>query len=102
MNIDQWPIFQDGSFRGFYVLRGLHMQLPGMISSAEFERHKAVAVRFAFPDGLDKIPGLMPSALAYRIESQSSDLAIDSRRIVRLAFVASNIRVEGAESRARL
>jgi len=64
---------RDGSFGGVYIIRGLQKQLPGMIKPAEFERHKTVTVK---------------------IESQSPDMNLDSRKIVNLAFVASDVRVD--------
>ncbi|KAF8643243.1 hypothetical protein AX16_009132 [Volvariella volvacea WC 439] len=64
---------RDGSFGGVYTIRGIQKILPGSIKPIEYERIKTVTVK---------------------IESQSSRLDIDSRRIVSLVFVASDIRVD--------
>ncbi|KAL0953259.1 hypothetical protein HGRIS_004509 [Hohenbuehelia grisea] len=64
---------RDGSFGGSYVISGIRRQIPGTSQYGEFERHKTVTVR---------------------IQSQSSDPTFDSRRIVNLTFVASDIRVD--------
>ncbi|KIJ96530.1 hypothetical protein K443DRAFT_282042 [Laccaria amethystina LaAM-08-1] len=63
---------RDGSFGGVYIIRGIQKVLPGNAYPTEFERHKTVTAS---------------------IESQSPDSAIDSRKIVNLVFVASDVRV---------
>ncbi|KAG5635438.1 hypothetical protein H0H81_011258 [Sphagnurus paluster] len=62
-----------GSFGGMYIIRGIRKNLPGSQRPVDFERHKTVTVK---------------------IESQSSSVHYDSRRIVSLVFVASDIRVD--------
>jgi len=37
---------QDGSFGGYYIIRGLRKQLPGMYHPVDFERHKTVTVTY--------------------------------------------------------
>ncbi|RDB25977.1 hypothetical protein Hypma_006724 [Hypsizygus marmoreus] len=64
---------RSGSFGGVYVIRGIQKTLPGSSKAIEFERVKTVTVR---------------------IESQSSPLHYDSRRITILSFVASDNRVD--------
>ncbi|KAF8239660.1 hypothetical protein L208DRAFT_1449658 [Tricholoma matsutake] len=64
---------RDGSFGGVYVIRGIQKCLPGTQKQVAFERHKTVTVK---------------------IESQSSSSHYDSRRIVSLVFVASDVRVD--------
>ncbi|KAK1222881.1 hypothetical protein PQX77_014303 [Marasmius sp. AFHP31] len=62
---------RDGSFGGVYVITGLRKSLPGSDEPVPFARHKTVTVR---------------------IESQNAeDYSMDSRRIVHLVFVASDI-----------
>ncbi|KAF9446140.1 hypothetical protein P691DRAFT_709115 [Macrolepiota fuliginosa MF-IS2] len=61
-----------GVFSGAYIIRGIQRILPGANHPVEFERHKTVEVL---------------------IEPQSKDISIDSRKIVKLTFVASDIRV---------
>ncbi|KAF9001586.1 hypothetical protein BDQ17DRAFT_1358473 [Cyathus striatus] len=63
---------REGSFSGSYIIRGIYKILPGHSTPVEFERRKTVQVR---------------------IEAQSPELSIDSRQIVHLAFVASDVRV---------
>ncbi|TFK36660.1 hypothetical protein BDQ12DRAFT_653972 [Crucibulum laeve] len=63
---------REGSFGGVYVIRGITKMVPGHDKPVEFERHKTVTVK---------------------IESLSSDPSYDSRRIVNLVFVASDVRV---------
>ncbi|KAF8150109.1 hypothetical protein B0H34DRAFT_666593 [Crassisporium funariophilum] len=64
---------RNGSFGGVYIIRGIQRILPGYSRPVEFERHKTVTVR---------------------IESQSTDPTVDSRKIVNLVFVASDNRVQ--------
>ncbi|KAJ7126803.1 hypothetical protein C8R44DRAFT_701604 [Mycena epipterygia] len=66
------PGHRDGSLVGEYTIRGIWKSIPGSEYLCEFERHKKVDVR---------------------IESQSSNLRLDSRIIVRLDIVASDIPV---------
>ncbi|KAF8632389.1 hypothetical protein AX15_001898 [Amanita polypyramis BW_CC] len=63
---------RDGSFGGVYVIKGIKRMIPGSQHPVEFERHKTVTVK---------------------IDSMSSDLSADSRRITSLVFVASDMRV---------
>ncbi|EGO25080.1 hypothetical protein SERLADRAFT_491638 [Serpula lacrymans var. lacrymans S7.9] len=69
---------REGVFGGFYVIKGLRKRLPGSDMLAEFERHKTVTVR---------------------IESESSDPSVDSRKITHLVFVAIDV---PAQPRAHL
>ncbi|KAK2460244.1 hypothetical protein APHAL10511_007633 [Amanita phalloides] len=64
---------RDGSFGGVYVIKGIKRMVPGSLKPVEFERHKTVTVK---------------------IDSMSSDLAVDSRRITNLVFVASDVRAD--------
>ncbi|KAJ7593372.1 hypothetical protein C8J56DRAFT_886333 [Mycena floridula] len=61
---------RNGSFGGIYYISGLQQEVEGNLAS--FERRKVVSVQ---------------------IESESPDTAQDSRRIVHLVFVATNVRV---------
>ncbi|KIM40655.1 hypothetical protein M413DRAFT_73003 [Hebeloma cylindrosporum] len=61
---------RDGSFGGVYIIEGIRRVLPDHTTSTEFSRCKAVTVR---------------------IESESKNLDVDSRRIVTLVFVARDI-----------
>ncbi|KAK7032284.1 hypothetical protein VNI00_013243 [Paramarasmius palmivorus] len=61
---------RDGSFGGVYVITGLRKILPDFNRPVTFSRHKSVNVK---------------------IESQSPDTHLDSRRIVSLVFVASDV-----------
>ncbi|KAF8173054.1 hypothetical protein BJ912DRAFT_859650 [Pholiota molesta] len=61
--------YRDGFLGGMYIIHGIHRNLPGLPGTVEFSRHKAVVVQ---------------------IQSQSTDLLIDSRKIVHLSFVASD------------
>ncbi|KAF8972149.1 hypothetical protein BDZ97DRAFT_1650197 [Flammula alnicola] len=63
---------RDGSFGGMYIIHGIQKILPGRDKPTEFSRHKTVTVS---------------------IESQSTDPTVDTRRIVTLAFVASDLQV---------
>ncbi|KAF9456750.1 hypothetical protein BDZ94DRAFT_1274861 [Collybia nuda] len=62
-----------GAFTGAYIIRGIQKLSPGAQKPVEFERHKTVNVQ---------------------IESQSSNPHLDSRRIVNLAFFATDVRVD--------
>ncbi|KAF8626932.1 hypothetical protein AX17_006432 [Amanita inopinata Kibby_2008] len=64
---------REGSFGGVYVIKGIRRVVPGTQKPVEFERHKTVTVK---------------------IESMSSELDVDSRRITSLVFVASDVRVD--------
>ncbi|KIY43930.1 hypothetical protein FISHEDRAFT_52740 [Fistulina hepatica ATCC 64428] len=61
---------RNGLLGGSYVIRGIQKTPPGSARPAAYERHKSVQVR---------------------IESQKKDTRVDSRRIVSLSFVASDI-----------
>jgi len=63
---------RDGAFGGMYIIRGIQKTLSGMQKPVSFERHKTVTVK---------------------IESQCLSSYHDSRRIVSLVFVASDVRV---------
>jgi hypothetical protein len=93
------PLVKDGSLSGYYVIRGLWKQLPGLDEEAEFERHKTVTVSYVPSIPVCFSPRLYNQALGgaclfYRIESQSPCTDVDSRRIVSLAFQASDVKVE--------
>lgn len=64
---------RDGSFGGVYTIRGIQKVLPGSDKPIEFERIKSVTTK---------------------IESELPTFDIDSRRIVHLVFVASDVRVD--------
>ncbi|KAJ7476066.1 hypothetical protein FB451DRAFT_1132795 [Mycena latifolia] len=66
---------RNGSLTGEYIIRGVWKRAPGSdeLKLREYERHKKVDVR---------------------IESQAAELARDSRLIVRLAIVASDVPVD--------
>ncbi|KAJ7761974.1 hypothetical protein DFH07DRAFT_415119 [Mycena maculata] len=66
------PANRGGSLVGEYIIRGIWKRVPGADTLCEFERHKKVLVR---------------------IESQSSDPAVDSRIVVQLDIVASDVGV---------
>ncbi|KAF5340893.1 hypothetical protein D9758_012193 [Tetrapyrgos nigripes] len=68
---------RDGSFGGFYTISGLRKEIPGSRTLADFIRHKTVTVR---------------------IESQSNDQNVDSRKIVSLVFVATDVPVASSTS----
>ncbi|KAM5537151.1 hypothetical protein V8D89_009084 [Ganoderma adspersum] len=63
---------RSGMLGGYYVIRNVRKPLPGSSRLALFERHKSVNVE---------------------IESESSDPTFDSRRIVKLAIVATDVPV---------
>ncbi|EED83279.1 predicted protein [Postia placenta Mad-698-R] len=60
---------RNGTLEGYYVIRNIRKQLPGSPAPMLFERHKRVSVV---------------------IESESQNPTIDSRRIVKLAIVATD------------
>ncbi|KAI0733604.1 hypothetical protein C8Q72DRAFT_771994 [Fomitopsis betulina] len=67
-------VSRDGSLRsgalgGYYVIRNLRRQLPGSKIQMLYERHKSINAS---------------------IDSESSDPGVDSRRIVKLAIVATD------------
>ncbi|KAJ7170862.1 hypothetical protein C8R43DRAFT_1059603 [Mycena crocata] len=64
---------RNGSLVGEYIIRGIWRSVPGSEQPREFERHKKVDVR---------------------IESQSAESGSDSRIIVKLAIIASDIPVD--------
>ncbi|RPD59605.1 hypothetical protein L227DRAFT_611830 [Lentinus tigrinus ALCF2SS1-6] len=66
---------RNGMLGGYYVIRNVKKPLPGTAKLALFERHKSVNVE---------------------IESESSDPSVDSRRIVKLAIVATDVPVPPA------
>ncbi|KAJ7285173.1 hypothetical protein C8J57DRAFT_1290623 [Mycena rebaudengoi] len=66
---------RDGSLLGAYVIRGIHKLIPGSNRLAEFERRKRVSVR---------------------IESQSFESGLDSRKIVNLNLDATDVLVDKA------
>ncbi|KAJ6513021.1 hypothetical protein C8R45DRAFT_332259 [Mycena sanguinolenta] len=69
------PGNRNGLLVGEYRIRGIWRSVtPGSESISEFERHKKVVVR---------------------IQSQSHQAGVDSRRIVKLDIVASDIQVDG-------
>ncbi|OCH93063.1 hypothetical protein OBBRIDRAFT_790656 [Obba rivulosa] len=61
---------RDGILGGYYVIRNIRKELPGMSRPILFERHKSVNVV---------------------IESELPDAHVDSRRIVKLALVATDM-----------
>ncbi|EKM81220.1 hypothetical protein AGABI1DRAFT_112900 [Agaricus bisporus var. burnettii JB137-S8] len=63
---------QSGKFNGSYIIKGIQRTLPDSNKWAEFERHKKVEVE---------------------IEPLAEDASYDSRKITRLAFVATDVRV---------
>ncbi|KAJ7732715.1 hypothetical protein B0H16DRAFT_1770122, partial [Mycena metata] len=70
------PELRNGSLLGEYYIRGIWRSVPGSGAEqrCEFERRKRVVVRL--------------------IESQSLDTAVDSRLIVKLDIIASDVPVE--------
>ncbi|KZT67948.1 hypothetical protein DAEQUDRAFT_672301 [Daedalea quercina L-15889] len=60
---------RNGALGGYYVIRNLRRQTPSSTTPMLYERHKSINVI---------------------IESESSDPSIDSRRIVKLALVATD------------
>ncbi|THV07221.1 hypothetical protein K435DRAFT_772591 [Dendrothele bispora CBS 962.96] len=68
---------RDGSFGGFYTISGLRKQVPGSCTPMDFIRQKTVTVR---------------------IESQLNDQNLDSRKIVSLVFVATDMPVPSSPS----
>ncbi|KAJ7082238.1 hypothetical protein B0H15DRAFT_912490 [Mycena belliarum] len=64
---------RDGQLIGAYIIRGIWKRDQGSELLGEYERHKTVDVR---------------------IESQSSQLSLDSRLIVRLGVVAIDVPVD--------
>ncbi|TFK60983.1 hypothetical protein BDN72DRAFT_850056 [Pluteus cervinus] len=64
---------RDGTFGGVYAIRGIQRVLPGSSKPIEFERIKAVTVK---------------------IQSEALNKDTDTRRIVELVFVASDVRVD--------
>ncbi|OJT02254.1 hypothetical protein TRAPUB_7235 [Trametes pubescens] len=64
---------QNGMLGGYYIIRNVKKPLPGSATLACFERHKSVNVE---------------------IESESPDPSVDSRRIVKLAIVATDVPVQ--------
>ncbi|RDX57076.1 hypothetical protein K466DRAFT_484322 [Polyporus arcularius HHB13444] len=66
---------RSGMLGGYYVIRNVKKPLPGSSTLALFERHKSVNVE---------------------IESESPDPSVDSRRIVKLAIVATDVPVPPA------
>jgi hypothetical protein len=93
---------QDGSFGGVYFLSGINMPIPGTTSMAKFERRKIVTVRYVPLDHHSPRRSESSLIIHSRIESQSPDLTVDSRRICNLIFVASNERVDAQEPVAKL
>ncbi|KAJ7158554.1 hypothetical protein C8R46DRAFT_394475 [Mycena filopes] len=71
------PEIRNGSLVGEYVIRGIWRSVPGSEQRYQFERHKKVSVR---------------------IESQSPDTGVDSRLIVKLDIVASDLPVENTRT----
>ncbi|EMD33958.1 hypothetical protein CERSUDRAFT_125705 [Gelatoporia subvermispora B] len=63
------PSNRNGILGGYYIIRNIRKELPGMSAPVLFERHKSVNVV---------------------IESELPDAHIDSRRIVKLALVATD------------
>jgi len=61
------PSNRDGVLGGYYIIRNIRKQAPGVSPTSRFERHKFVNVV---------------------IESESVDPRIDSRRIVKLSLTA--------------
>ncbi|KAI8980075.1 hypothetical protein BD414DRAFT_109261 [Trametes punicea] len=64
---------RNGMLGGYYVIRNVMKPVPGSSHLACYERHKSVNVV---------------------IESESSDPRVDSRRIVKLAIVATDVPVQ--------
>ncbi|KAF8910534.1 hypothetical protein CPB84DRAFT_1672620 [Gymnopilus junonius] len=64
---------EEGSFGGTYSIEGIQRVLPGDQVPTSFKRQKTVIVR---------------------IKAHCTETAMDSRRIVTLAFVAADLRIE--------
>ncbi|KAI0663913.1 hypothetical protein C8Q70DRAFT_386850 [Cubamyces menziesii] len=64
---------RNGMLGGYYIIRNVKKPVPGSSKLACFERHKSVNVV---------------------IESESADPSVDSRRIVKLAIVATDVPVQ--------
>ncbi|CAA7269541.1 unnamed protein product [Cyclocybe aegerita] len=77
VEVPEDPTNRNGSFGGVYIIHGIWRTLSGQYEPMELERHKTVTVR---------------------IESQSNDTTVDSRKIVNLVFVASDIPVHDVVS----
>ncbi|KAJ3840075.1 hypothetical protein EV361DRAFT_793549 [Lentinula raphanica] len=75
------PSHRDGSVSGVFIISGLRLPHPHSGQMVPTFRRKGVAVSYYF---------LLIFKLVHRIESQSQDPAIDSRRIVEFVAVANN------------
>ncbi|KAI9061074.1 hypothetical protein PYCCODRAFT_1427917 [Trametes coccinea BRFM310] len=67
---------RNGMLGGYYIIRNVKKPVPGSSKLGCFERHKSVNVV---------------------IESESSDPTVDSRRIVKLAIVATDVPVQSTQ-----
>ncbi|KAI0360185.1 hypothetical protein OH77DRAFT_1394527 [Trametes cingulata] len=67
---------RNGMLGGYYIIRNVKKPLPGSSTLACYERHKSVNVV---------------------IESESPDPSVDSRRIVKLAIVATDVPVQATQ-----
>ncbi|KAH9902750.1 hypothetical protein C8Q73DRAFT_635136 [Cubamyces lactineus] len=67
---------RNGMLGGYYIIRNVKKPVPGSSELACFERHKSVNVV---------------------IESESTDPSVDSRRIVKLAIVATDVPVQATQ-----
>lgn len=90
-------VLQNGMLGGYYVIRNVRKPLPGSSRLALFERHKSVNVEYVI---LDRCVLMIVSEthlrVLHRIESESSDPTFDSRRIVKLAIVATDVPVSSS------
>lgn len=85
-------LLQNGTCGAFYIIHNIHRRIAGEDNkTAIFERHKAVTVMLVAINSFSFFA--YESRNISRIESQSPDTTIDSRRIVNLVFVASERRV---------
>ena len=83
---------------GYYVIRNVRKPLPGSSQLALFERHKSVNVECVYaPARLLLCYSIFRANArcfrARRIKSESPDPTVDSRRIVKLAIVATDVPV---------
>ncbi|KZT01372.1 uncharacterized protein LAESUDRAFT_707458 [Laetiporus sulphureus 93-53] len=62
--------YRSGSLGGYYIIRNIQKMLPGRTSPVLYERHKSINVV---------------------IESESRDRSVDSRKIVKLTLVATDL-----------
>lgn len=81
---------------GYYIIRNVKKALPGSSTLACFERHKSVNVECVLARAHACMLGAMNAHLfgLRRIESESPDPSVDSRRIVKLAIVATDVPVQ--------